>query len=213
MKGKCEVSAAIWDLDGTLVDSLPGIHAALNAALSEKGLAGTTVAETSSYIGNGAWQLCRKAVAGSESLVDEVESGFKKAYAELWREGTQVYPGIPELLEFLSARGTPLAVLSNKPHPFTAEIVATLFRKNLFAEVMGHGPRFPKKPDPASALFLATRFGFPPEKIAYVGDSDVDLALAEAAGMQAVIVSWGYNAPGDHEPEARSVVELQRLFQ
>ena len=189
--------AAIFDLDGTLVDSLPGIARALNAALGEFSLRTWPQKTVVNFIGNGSWQLARLAIPTDalDALANKVESAFKHFYAEMWRDGTSPYPGVIKLLEDCVTTGFPVAVLSNKPHDFTCEIVSALFPDIPFAEVRGQQDNSPKKPDPTSALAIAKRWKLSPEKIAYVGDSDVDLATAQNAGMQPVIVGWGYNTP------------------
>lgn len=189
--------AAIFDLDGTLVDSLSGIASALNSALAEFSLPTWSEKTVISFIGNGSWQLVRLAIPAEapDSLVDEIDRTFKRHYEKTWRSGTLVFPGAAALLANLVAAKIPIAVLSNKPHEFTCEIVAALFPTIAFDEIWGQRENFPKKPDPASALAIAKKWDLAPEKIAYVGDSDVDLATARNAGMQALIVAWGYNTP------------------
>lgn len=196
--------AVIFDLDGTLVDSLPGIARALNTALDEFSLRTWPEKKVASFIGNGTWQLARLAIPADafDSLADKVESAFKRHYAEMWIGGTLPYPGVIELLENFYEIGFPMAILSNKPHDFTCRIVSYLFPQIGFAHVRGQQDNSPKKPDPTVAHDIAKMWRISPEKIAYVGDSDVDLATALNARMQPVIVAWGYNTP---------VAELHRL--
>lgn len=189
--------AVIFDLDGTLVDSLPGIARALNAALDEFSLRTWPEKTVATFIGNGSWQLARLAIPTDalDSLADKVESAFQRHYAEMWMDGTTPYSGVIELLETLDATDFPMAILSNKPHDFTRKIVSYLFPQIAFSDVRGQQKNSPKKPDPTVALDIAKMWKLPPEKIAYVGDSDVDLATALNAQMQPVIVGWGYNTP------------------
>jgi phosphoglycolate phosphatase len=185
----------IFDLDGTLVDSLPGIAASLNRALGQLGLPTHGSAEVRSFIGNGSLELARKAVpAGSQDeLAHRVEAAFKTDYAATWPEGTAPYAGIPDCLTALAAAGFPLAVLSNKPHDFTVEIVERLFPGVPFAPVFGQRPEIPRKPDPEAALQIARHWEMAPQHCRFVGDSTVDLATAAAAGIPAVAVTWGYH--------------------
>lgn len=191
----------IFDLDGTLVDSLPGIAGSLNRALARIGLPGHGSAEIRGFIGNGSLELARKAVpAGSpDELALRVEAAFKEDYALTWPDGTAPYPGIPDCLATLAAAGFPMAVLSNKPHPFTVEIVARLFPGVPFDPVFGHRPDTPRKPDPGAALQITRHWGFEPENCRFIGDSTIDIATARAAGIPAVAVAWGYHDPGPLE--------------
>jgi len=185
----------IFDLDGTLVDSLPGIAASLNRSLRQLGLPTHDTPAVRSFIGNGSLELARKAApAGSpDELAHRIEADFKVDYAATWPEGTAPYAGIPDCLAALAAAGFPLAVLSNKPHDFTVEIVERLFPAVPFAPVFGQRPEIPRKPDPAAALQIARHWGLAPEQCRFIGDSTVDLATAAAAGIPAIAVAWGYH--------------------
>jgi phosphoglycolate phosphatase len=189
----------IFDLDGTLVDSLPGIAASLNRSLSHLGLPTHGSPAVRTFIGNGSLELARKAVpAGSpDELAHQVEAAFKADYAATWPDGTAPYAGIPECLAALAAAGFPLAVLSNKPHDFTVEIVERLFPGLPFAPVFGQRPEIPRKPDPEAALQIARHWGLAPENCRFIGDSTIDLVTAAAAGIPAVAVTWGYHDAAD----------------
>jgi phosphoglycolate phosphatase len=189
------IRAAIFDLDGTLVESLPGIAEALNQALASVGHAGHPEATVRGFIGNGSLVLARRGLpAGSpEALVEAVEAAFLERYAETCRDGTTPFPGIDELVGALVSRGLPLAVFSNKPHGFTAKIVAHLFPSNPFQAALGHRDGAPHKPDPAGALVMASDMGIPPAEIAFVGDSTIDFDTARNAGMAPILVDWGYH--------------------
>lgn len=185
----------IFDLDGTLVDSLPGIAASLNRSLGRLGLPSHDSAAIRTFIGNGSLELARKAVpAGSpDELARQVEAAFKEDYALTWPEGTAPYPGIPECLAALAAAGFPMAVLSNKPHGFTVEIAALLFPGVPFDPVLGQRPEVPRKPDPEAALQIARLWNFDPADCRFIGDSTIDIATARAAGIPDVAVTWGYH--------------------
>lgn len=187
--------AIIFDLDGTLVESLPGIAASLNRALAAHGLPGHSHAAVRSFIGDGARMLVRRAVpsASPEEPRESMLRFFGSDYAVSWPSGTTVYPGILPLLGNLRARGIPLAVLSNKPHPFTVEIVDRLFPENTFAAVLGNREGLPHKPDPAGALEIAAALGVSPQECTLVGDSTMDLDTAINAGMKSIAVTWGYH--------------------
>jgi phosphoglycolate phosphatase len=185
----------IFDLDGTLVDSLPGIAASLNRALEQCGLPGHADGDVRGFIGNGSYELARKAMPEGSLPADilAVESAFKDDYATTWPDDTAPYDGIRECLHGLVAAGFRLAVLSNKPHPFTVEIVQRLFPDLRFDPVFGQRPEIPRKPDPEAALQIARHWGLAPEDCRFIGDSTVDLETARGAGMPAIAVGWGYH--------------------
>lgn len=193
------IRAAIFDLDGTLVDSLPGIQGALNRALAALGYPTHPAADVRRFIGRGAWWLARQALPTSapDSAADELAAQFKADYAASWPQGTLPFPGITALLGGLAM---PIGVLSNKPDPFTREIVARLFPTINFAAVAGEIPGIPPKPAPDGALTMAAALGAAPAEVLFVGDSQVDLQTATAAGMPAAIVSWGYDDSILHLP-------------
>lgn len=184
----------IFDLDGTLVDSLRGITASLNHALAASGLPAHPPESVRGFIGNGARILIRRAAPADadESLLHTVEQAFKSHYDLTWSDGTSVYDGIHELLDALQQRGHPLAVLSNKPHPFTAAIVSEMFPAVRFSAVLGQRHGIPHKPDPAGALEIAANLHLPPEHCTLIGDSTMDLETARSSGMRAVAVTWGF---------------------
>ena len=187
--------ALIFDLDGTLVESLPGISASLNRALMRHGFSGHGEAAVRGFIGDGARMLVTRALGTgvAEPHLESVLRGFGEDYAASWQNGTSPYPGITDLLADLRARGVALAVLSNKPHTFTTEIVAKLFPEHTFAAVLGHREGMPHKPDPAGALEIAAALGCAPENCILIGDSTMDLETARNAGMVSIAVTWGYH--------------------
>jgi len=185
----------IFDLDGTLVHSLPGIVASLNRALAGMGMPQHTEAVVRGFVGNGARVLATRALPPDATGTDvqTLEAAFKTDYAMTWASGSVPYPGITALLRQLQDRGELLGVLSNKPHPFTTEMVAALFPDIRFAEVVGQKPGVPHKPDPAPALALAAALGVAPESCYIIGDSTIDLETARRAGMRSIAVTWGYH--------------------
>lgn len=199
----------IFDLDGTLIDSLPGIAASLNRALERCGLPGHADGDVRRFIGNGSYELARRAMPDGTASADvlAVETAFKDDYAITWPDGTAPYDGIRECLENLTAAGFRLAVLSNKPHPFTVEIVQRLFPGLHFDPVFGQRPDTPRKPDPEAALQIARHWDYLPERCRFIGDSTVDLETARAAGIPAIAVGWGYHdAPALLAAGAKCVV-------
>jgi phosphoglycolate phosphatase len=189
--------ALIFDLDGTLVESLPGIATALNTALAAHGWPSHPEPAIRGFIGDGVIMLARRAApdGASTAEITRLVEAFRGEYASAWQEGTRVFTGMLALLRDLDHAGHPLAVLSNKPHDFTVEMVASVFPDTRFAAVLGHRPGMTPKPDPAGALEIAARLGLPPARCTLIGDSTMDLETAAAAGMPALAVGWGYHDP------------------
>lgn len=212
----------IFDLDGTLVDSLPGIAASLNRTLSAHGLPGHSDARVRSFVGDGLRNLIlRAAPKGVEPAnVESLLGLYRKDYALSWKSGSTVYPGVANLLDELQKSGFAMAVLSNKVHDFTVEMVRAMFPSIRFAAVLGQREGIPHKPNPAGALQLADILGTSPENCVVIGDSTMDLETASNAGMRAIVVTWGYHdrdrlvAAGatrliDHPSELPALLEFQ----
>lgn len=185
----------IFDLDGTLVDSLPGIAGSLNRTLTAHGLPGHSDAAVRSFVGDGLKMLVQRAApAGADpALIGSLVALFKKDYELSWADGTKAYPGIHGMLNDLQRDGFQLAVLSNKTHDFTQTITHAVFPLIHFAQVLGQQDGIPHKPHPAGALNIANALGAAPENCVIIGDSTMDMETAERAGMQAIAVAWGYH--------------------
>lgn len=188
-------SCLIFDLDGTLVDSLPGIAASLNRTLVAHGLPGHSDAAIRSFVGDGLKTLVLRAAPSSAipTLHASIVSLFKRDYELSWTQGTKVYPGIPGMLEELQRGGCQLAVLSNKSHEFTVAMVRAMFPTIHFAMVLGQQDKRPQKPQPDGALQIAAELGVNPADCLIIGDSTIDLETAANAGMRAIAVGWGYH--------------------
>jgi len=185
--------AALFDLDGTLVDSLADIAGAMNTSLAEHGFPTHPTDAYRIFVGAGVEHLVENAVpAGEAARYPSVLQRYRAAYAERIFESTRPFPGIPEALEALAADGFKLGVLSNKLHAPTAEIVEHLLPIIPLSAVFGERSGVPRKPDPAAALELARLLGAAPEHCAFVGDTHVDIETGRAAGMFAVGVTWGF---------------------
>lgn len=189
--------AVLFDLDGTLLDTLEDLATAANRALTSLGLAEHPVAAYRLFVGDGLRTLverllpetCRTAAA-----IDGLMAAFEREYSANWNDRTAPYPGIPELLDHLVANGYRLAVLSNKPDAFTRLCVEQLLPRWTFAPLYGQRPGVPKKPDPAGALEIADHLGLDPAEVLYLGDTSVDMHTARAAGMEPVGVLWGFRS-------------------
>jgi len=205
--------AAIFDLDGTLVDSLPDIAWHLNAALADAGLATYSNAEIRTWVGSGAAQLVARAVVGPDRIAD-VLSRFRVHYRAAPYARTSVFAGLAEALDHIGVERE-LAILSNKPHDLVVTIAEALLSRWPFREILGEQPGTPRKPDPQALLGIAKSLGLPPEACVLVGDSEIDVATARAAGMPSVAVTWGLCDPHVLEGATHIVTtpaELAQLF-
>jgi phosphoglycolate phosphatase len=185
----------IFDLDGTLVDTLEDIADAMDRVLALEGAPGHTYDEYRYLIGHGIRNLVTESLPAELRSDERVARCYARMIEDYGRNSlnkTHVYEGVPELVRELRAAGLPLAIHSNKADAPTQEIVAALLDPADFVAVRGATPDAPLKPDPAVALAIAARFGLAPERIAYVGDSLVDMRTAGAAGMIAVGAAWGF---------------------
>jgi phosphoglycolate phosphatase len=187
--------AFIFDLDGTLVDSLRGIADTLNRTLTAHGLPGHSDARIRTFVGDGLTNLILRALptGPEQQLLDSVLHFYRQDYERTWKQGSQPYPGVPNMLATLAEHGFPLAVLSNKVHSFTVEMVTSTFPDIPFASILGQHDGIPHKPDPHGALELAETLKTSPASCFIIGDSTVDFMTARNAGMRAISVDWGYH--------------------
>jgi phosphoglycolate phosphatase len=183
----------LFDLDGTLVDSAPDIAAALNAALVELGYPPHPLPLVTSYVGDGAAKLVERATADDRE-VDQVLllERFKAQYAANICVATRPYPGIVAALDAYRAAGTPLAVVTNKPGDLARELLARLSLDAYFADILGDGDGFPRKPAPDIALHVCARHGVPPAETLLVGDGIPDVKLGQASAVRVAAAAWGY---------------------
>ncbi len=190
--------AVLFDLDGTLIDSLADLGEAVNRMLAELGFPAHPAERCREFIGEGARRLVERALPeaarGDEALVERALALYQRHYAACWHEQTRVYPGVRELLRDLAGAGARLGVISNKPHEFTRLCVAHFFPETGFAVVLGQREGVPRKPDPAAGLEAAAALGVAPGACVYVGDSGVDMRFARAAGMRGIGVAWGFRS-------------------
>ncbi len=185
--------AVIFDLDGTLADSLGDIGGAMNEALAAQGLPEHPLTAYREFIGDGVEMLARRAAPDlGEFEVAQLVEAYRQRYAAGIDAATRPYEGIAELLDGLVAAEVPLAVLSNKRDDFTLELVKRRFSRWPFRVVRGERADVPRKPHPAAALEIAATLSIAPGQCAFVGDTAIDMQTAVAAGMQAVGVLWGF---------------------
>ncbi len=200
--------ALIFDLDGTLLDTLEDLTRATNHVLESLGHEPIPNASCRQMIGNGVKLLLQRAIGEDESSLNDAMGLFAAYYAEHQCDNTTTYPGIPATLDTLAQRGQRFSILSNKPHPATTAMVGRLLTGWDFEVVYGQRDEVPMKPDPVAAFDICTRMGVEPGRTVFVGDSGVDMATAKAAGMFAVGVSWGLrDAPELWEHGADVVID------
>ena len=184
----------IFDLDGTLVNSLEDISDAMNTVLENLNYPTHTYEVYQYFIGSGLRNLVTKALPASNNTEVEIESSFQSmiaAYREICTLKTKPYDGIVELLEILVSRNIKLAIFSNKADEFTKKIAAEIF-PNYFSCAVGLSLESLKKPNPFEAMAISKNWDLKPEEILFVGDSDIDMQTAINAKMFPVGVSWGY---------------------
>jgi phosphoglycolate phosphatase len=182
------VRAILFDLDGTLVDSLDDIAGHLNSALADIGLPTRSTAEIRGWVGGGAAQLVTLAVSDATKVRDVLDR-FRIHYRASPFGRSRVYPGLDAVLDGLAGRA--LGVLSNKPHELVTAIAGGLLARWSFQAIAGDRPDRPRKPDPRSLLAVAEELGIPASECALVGDSDIDILTARAAGAIGIAVTWG----------------------
>lgn len=187
--------AYIFDLDGTLLNTLPDLVNLTNMVLSEWKMPEHTTPEVNSYVGNGALVLLqRAAVAGTpDEVIDAMLARWKELYPAYGHKLTKPYEGMPEALATLKERGAALGVLSNKFDAAAQSVIGEHF-PGVFDIVRGECEEIPRKPDPAGLRWMMGKLGVAPARLAYVGDSGTDMAVALAAGAFPLGVTWGYRS-------------------
>jgi phosphoglycolate phosphatase len=187
------IRGVIFDLDGTLLDSLGDIGGAMNEALEERGFPTHPLDAYLQMVGEGVEQLARRALPNDADVdLAAFIAAYRSRYAARMERHTRPYDGIPAMLDALTARGVKLAVLSNKREEFTVELVRRQLARWAFVEVRGERSGVPRKPDPHAALGLAQTLGLKPAECAFVGDTPIDVKTALNAGMLPVAVLWGF---------------------
>ncbi len=182
--------AVVFDLDGTLADTLEDIAAAMNYALVRHGLPARPADEYRDLLGEGVRRLVERALPPDRAdLREPLLADLGAHYVEHMLDRTRPYPGVPEMLDALAI---PAAVLSNKPQAATTWMVERLFARHRFAAVHGGRDDIPLKPDPAPLLAIVRELGVEAGKTAYVGDTRTDMETALAAGAVPVGVEWGF---------------------
>ncbi len=184
----------IFDLDGTLLDTLQDLADAANASLTHFGFPVHPVKSYRYFVGEGLHTLVQRILPDSATETDiaKLMEKFGEIYATNWNTNSGPYPGVLDMLQALSNAGIQLAVLSNKPHMFTKICVDTLLPDCSFAFVYGKRDGIARKPDPVGALEIAENMNLSVEEILYVGDTATDMQTGNSAGMKTIGVEWGF---------------------
>ena len=189
------MKAIIFDLDGTLLNTLDDIADSMNYVLKSHDLPQHPAEAYKLFIGDGMTNLVKRAASGAEVLGHDIallEGEYRAEYARRQADKTAPYPGVPELLAALVERGIKMAVLSNKPHEATVAIIADYFPGVHFDSVLGQSPGRPVKPDPGGVLEILDILGVSRSNVVYLGDSGTDMRVAKNVGLKAVGALWGF---------------------
>lgn len=214
------LKAVVFDLDGTLLDSLEDIADAANSVLADQGFPIHSLRAYRYMVGSGARDLIELAIPQSVRTDETVERcllQYREAYGRHWNRKSGPYPGIVDMLDALCERHITLAVLSNKPQKFTELCMKEWFSRWTFPVILGASPERPLKPDPQGAFEIARTLNLNPGEFAYLGDTAIDMQTANRAGMHAVGALWGFRPRRELEDAgARTLIarpqELPGLF-
>ena len=206
----------IFDLDGTLTDTLDSLTYSVNLTLEEMGYPALERSKCRAFVGNGSRVLIEKALkASGDKTLSRIEEGmevYDRVFDANCTYHVTPYDGIVELLQALKEKGMKLTVLSNKPHRQAVHVVEEVFGKEMFDWVQGQQEGIPRKPDPYAAIQIAEKFGVKPEECVYIGDSEVDVATGTAARMKTLGVTWGFRSV-EQLKEAGATILLDRPVQ
>ena len=187
--------AAVFDLDGTLINSVADLGSAVNRVLESNGFPVHELVEYNQFIGDGARVMVKKALPAdskNEEVLNRCYNQFMDDYRVNFSVKTALYDGISELLDYLAENKIILSILTNKPHEITINIVDALLSKWDFKMVIGHKEGLPRKPDITGAKMIIESMNVAPEQIVYFGDSGIDMKTASSSGMLPVGVLWGF---------------------
>lgn len=188
--------AIVFDLDGTVCNTLEDLGECTNLALGDFGLPPHEIEEYKMIVGNGVDMQMRRAIGESKytkELADKVKAAFKAYYDKNYLKNTKPYEGMPEALDKIREMGLKIAVFSNKPDEFAGKVCTTLFGDR-FDLIAGNKPGVPVKPDPTGLFAALKQMGVTPEETLYCGDSGVDMQTGKRAGIVTIGVEWGFRS-------------------
>lgn len=195
------IKSIIFDLDGTLLDTIEDLANACNYALTTLGYETHEVEKYKTFIGNGRYKLIERMLPEGNKDIENIEKALKlfdDYYEKHMIDMTKPYDGIMNMLDNLMDKGIKIAVVSNKPHEFTIEVVKNYFG-NRFEVVYGHMKNTKEKPDPWAVLEVIKKFNVNKDECLYIGDSEIDINTAKNAGVKSVGVEWGFRGKGELE--------------
>jgi phosphoglycolate phosphatase len=211
----CSFRAVVFDLDGTLVDTLGDICTAANILRQQYALPVLSASEIMRCIGNGPAKLVERVLPAGCPDLDAAIQLYKDLYRKHQTDTVRLYDGVGEGLEILHQAGTPMAVLTNKPEAASLAILSHLGVKRFFTHIAGAGGLYALKPDPEGILAIIHEWGLMPAEVLMAGDSDVDVDTAYNAAAVSVYFEWGYGKPGLRKPaySISAFSELVRIVQ
>ena len=190
------IKSVIFDLDGTLINSIGDIANSCNIMLENHRYPTHPWKEYIKWVGNGALRLVKEALPKDinfdDKTINELLKEYTKTYEDNCTLNSYLYDGIPDVLDELTKKGITFSINTNKPHSVTLNVVDYYFKNWNFEHVIGQQPGGVKKPDPYAALFIAKNLGLKPSEMLFIGDSDVDAQTGKNAGMRTIGVTWGY---------------------
>lgn len=197
----------LFDLDGTLLDTLEDLADGVNASLEQNGFPKRTLEEIRSFVGNGVAKLMERAIPGglANDRYDVCLKEFKEAYGEHIQRKTRAYPGIPELLEQLRQEGYKLGIVSNK-FDLAVKKLNDCYFPGLIQVAVGSMDHVPRKPAPDGVFRAMEELGAEKARTVYVGDSEVDIATARNAGIPCISISWGFRSREELAESGASVI-------
>lgn len=201
--------AVVFDLDGTLLNTLEDIAHSTNSALVKYGFPPHGIDEYRYLVGEGLTMLISRALPAenqNDDIVSDCVKAFNENYSRNWNVNTTPYQGVPELLDELTAKQVKMAILSNKPDDSTKHCVRGFLPYKSFEMVLGQREGTPRKPDPAGALEIAETLGIAPPQFLYLGDSGIDMQTATRAGMFPVGALWGFRSEEELRTHGAQVV-------
>jgi phosphoglycolate phosphatase len=192
-----DCKAVVFDLDGTLLDTIDDLADSMNAVLAARGLPVHPVESYKTFVGDGVVALVRRALPGGyvdANDLDTIVGEMRESYTQRWDNKSRPYDGVEAMLTELARRGVKLAVLSNKPHDFTQLCVERLLAGQRFDVVLGVSDAIPPKPQTLGAEHICKQLSVTPQQCVYLGDTNTDMKTGTAAGMFTVGCTWGFRS-------------------